>query len=182
MQFNWRILVAVFVVNSIFMVLMNASHLLGQLPPRRSLIPETEQKFLYFWDFWVMVPGDVICVPLIVNVFVHLVFEEKLTFRDWVFALILACSWAWIFILLLTGPNHKMDFNNHLSGELNISGWVHLVYFSLGWAMGWVCLTHLVEGNISGPVMYFGVAGTIVYFFCQAMDHITGNFAPLTKL
>lgn len=182
MEFSWKIFFCVFVVNSIFMVLMNVSRIMGNLPARHSIIPGTTQEFLYFEDFWVHIPGDVFFVPFVIAAFVHVAMTGKLATRDWVFFVTFTILCAYVFIQLVTYPGHKPDFNNNPSGGLNFSGWAHLIYFSVCWAMAILCIAHTVGGNIDGPVLYWGWEGGILYLLCQPLDWLAGNFEPLKTI
>jgi len=182
MEFSWTILAVVFVANLFWVGVMFAAQQLDKsLPPRHSLIPGTNQKFLYMQDWYTMKYGDVVAVPLIVNAFVHLVALGYISGVQWAITFMLSLLLTIIGIKSCLGPGHKPDQGFPEAGKISLQGKLHMPYFGIGWSMGLVSFYHLVIGHVSGPVLWLGLFGAVFYIAMLGMEFKSGNFDSLKK-
>jgi len=182
MEFSWMILAVVFGGNLVYLGTMFAAQQLDKsLPPRHSLIPGTKQKFLYMQDWYTMKYGDVVAVPLIANVFVHLVINGYVNVVQWGIFAILSLILAVTGISMCLTPEHKPDQGFPSAGKASIQGWLHMPYFGVGWSIGTISLINWPLGHIHGPVLWLGLSGGAFYLVCLVAEFKSGNFDPLKK-
>lgn len=155
-----------------------AQHLNYNLPPRGSLIPGTNQKFLYIQDFYTMTWGDLFAIPLILNAFAHVVVND-LTYL-WI-ALPIAMVCAFGFEGVCTNKDHKPDYGFPKTGETSFAGILHLFYFGFGMSASIMCLWNIYKGNLTGNVLWVAVGGAVLYIITFIADAFCGNFDPLQK-
>ncbi len=181
MEFSWAIFGLVVLGNFAWVgVMFLAQELDKSLPPRRSLIPGTRQPFLYMWDWYTILYGDTIAVPLIVNAYMHLVAYGHISAVQSTISALLAMILTVVGIVSCLGPNHKPDQGFPEVGRISAHGLIHMPYFGAGWSMGAVALCHwLFLGHLSGPVLWLGLFGGVLYLFLLAMEFKSGNFDPL---
>ena len=183
MDFSWKILVFVEVTNLFCIEAMFLAQQLDKsLPPRYSLIPGTKQKFLYMQDWYTMKYGDVIAVPLIANVFVHLAVYGRINFVQWGIFVVLFLILTVTGISMCLTAEHKPDQGFPSTGKVSIQGWLHMPYFGVGWSMGTISLINLPFGHVTGPVLWLGVFGGVFYLACLFAEFKSGNFDPLKKV
>ena len=152
------------------------------LPPRHSLIPGTNQKFLYMQDFYTMTWGDLIGLVWIMNAFVHLVVHGHVGYGQWIFFAIIATASAFFFMAMCLGPTHKPDQGFPEVGKISMHGISHLPYFGIYAAVSMLSIYHLFSENIASPIMWLGLAGGLIWVASQIADQKAGNFNPLKKL
>ncbi|MEK7541147.1 MAG: hypothetical protein AAB529_02860 [Patescibacteria group bacterium] len=180
MDFSWTILLVVVLVNSLWMAAMFATQQLDKsLPPRNSVIPGTNQKFLYFQDFWTMTWGDAIGVALINTAFVHLAVNGCLGVGHWLVFATLVIAFSLGFAKMCMGQNHKPDMGFPATGEISPIGILHLPYFGFGMVAGAFCISFVFTGDLRGPVFYVGFGGAAFYALCFVAEVKSGNFDPL---
>ncbi len=177
------VLVVVFVVNLAYMELIRGSQALDtSLPTRRSIIPGTNQKFIYVQDFWTMTWGDGLGASLIATAFVHLVMSGYVDFRQWIVFVAIAGISSLIFLKLCLGKDHKPDYGFPEIGEISTAGILHLPYFGVGIAVSALCVWHILAGNMQDPFMWVGLTGGAIYITCFVADIQSGNFDPLKRI
>ncbi len=183
MDFSWTILGLVFLANLAWIAVMFvAQELDNSLPVRNSLIPGTNQKFLYMQDFWTMTWGDLVGVALIDTAFVHLAVHGCLGVWHWcVFAAAVVVLGLW-FANMCMGQGHKPDMGFPDIGKISWLGILHLPYFGSGVAAGAFCLWFIFTGDLRGPVLYVGLGGGALYALCFVAEIRSGNFDPLKRV
>ena len=123
MDFSWRILVWVTVCNLGYYILGYVAQVMDhKLPPRHSIIPGTDQKFLYMQDLWRTGLADLIGVTLIYTAFFHLVWNGKLNVLHWSAFALLAIISSSIFLWICLGENHKPDVGFPTTGVISMNG------------------------------------------------------------
>lgn len=183
MDFSWEILLGVVIVNSVWIgAMFLAQELDISLPPWRSIIPGTNQRFLHIQDFWTMTLGDNAGVPLINTAFVHLVMNGRLGMWHWIAFGWLVLAFMVQFAKMCLGSNHKPDMGFPAAGKISLVGIVHLPYYGIGMAAGVFCIWFIFTGDLRGPVLYVGLAGALVYAFSFVAEIKSGNFDPLKKV
>jgi predicted small integral membrane protein len=183
MEISWQILVFVAIFNSAWIGLMFfAQQLDKSLPPRLSIIPGTNQKFLYIQDFWTMTVGDFIGVALINTAFAHLAVNGCLGVWHWLIFSVLVAVLAIQFGRMCMSQDHKPDYGFPDIGNISSAGILHLPYFGNGVAAGAFCLWFIITGDLRGPVMYIGLGGGALYALCIVAEIKSGNFDPLKRI
>lgn len=153
------------------------------LPRQDSLIPGTEQKFLYNRDYYTMTYGNLIAVSLIDVAFAHLVARSHIPVWQWVVFAIIGAACAIFFRWLKTLPDNKVDANFPGPREISPSGRVFLVYFGSQVAVTGIAMWNLFADNLWGqPVMMAGLLGVIGFAVCFVADIKSGNFDPKRPL
>lgn len=158
-------------------VILLAQVLDKSLPPRHSLIPGTNQKFLYIEDFWTMTYGDFLAIPCIVNAYAHLVAEDAT--NPWWGVLIMGVG-ALAFLVMCLGKKHKPDYGFPDIGKISYAGVLHLFYFGAGVAASIISVWHIFTGDLTGTPLWVGLCGGVIYMICFFRDIIDGNFNPVT--
>lgn len=182
MEFSWTISAEVIAVNLLCIGLMIGTQYVIKLPPRNSIIPGTNQFFLYWQDFYCQFVGDTLGLVLIQLAFAHIVnqgINYPLPFLI-TFAVVAATD-AVFFTQMCLSDKHKPDYGFPVPGKISLSGRLHSVY-------------HGVNVAIIVAMVYFGVVGQaplwtiIVAAFGLAIwiggviaDAKSGNFNPLKK-
>lgn len=183
MDFSWEILLGVFIVNSVWIGAMFVAQELDlSLPPWRTKIPGTNQKFLHIQDFWTMTLGDNIGVPLINTAFAHLAAYGYLGAWHWVAFGVLVIAFMVQFAKMCMGPNHKPDMGFPAAGKISWVGIIHLPYYGTGMAAGAFCVWFIWTEVLRGPVLYVGLAGAVVYTLSFIAEIKSGNFDPLKRV
>jgi len=176
----WVIVFAVFAVNILCMTAMLAAQQIDEtLPPRHSLIPGTNQKFLHIQDFWTMTWGDGACVPLIINGFVYLVMQDIANLW-WGLPIMVVSALA--FLKMCLGKNHKPDYGFPSVGKISFAGVLHLFYFGAGVGAFVVCVWGVITGDLTGVAFWVFVAGVVFYAGCFLVEIKSGNFDPLKRV
>jgi hypothetical protein len=183
MEFSWTILAGVVAANLFWIgVMFTAQQLNRSLPPRRSTIPGTNQRFLYMQDFWTMTWGDFIGVALINTAFVHLAVHGCLGVWHWTIFGISAIVISVLFAKMCMGQEHKPDYGFPRIGSISTAGVLHLPYLGVGVAAGVFCIWFILTGDLRGPVFYVGLGGGAFYALCFVAEIKSGNFDPLKRI
>ena len=183
MEWSWTILFWVVVANLLWIGVMFAAQQLDKsLPPRNSLIPGTDQKFLYLQDFWTMTWGDMVGVALSNTVFVHLAVDGRLGMWHWIIFAALVCGLMVQFANMCMGKKHKPDMGFPDIGKISTLGILHLPYYGIGVAAGVFCMWFILTGELRGPVLYVGLAGGAIYVACFVAEIKSGNFDSLKRI
>lgn len=183
MEFSWQILIAVFLVNLLWIGVMFAIQELDEsLPLHYCFIPGTNQRFLHMQDFHTMTWGDLIGIPLIANMFVHLAMNGFVGSGQWLAFFIIAIVDAVGFRKMCLGKNHKPDMGFPEIGKVSWTGFAHLPYHGVCVAMTVLSVWHIALGNLRGPVLYVGLAGGVLYLASFIADIRSGNFDPLKRV
>ncbi|MSU54392.1 MAG: hypothetical protein EXS48_00940 [Candidatus Staskawiczbacteria bacterium] len=179
MEFSWPIFVMTWIVNAICMGAMCLAQQMDKsLPLRHSIIPGTNQKFLYMRD-WCAFWSDFLAVPLIINAFVHLVIKDQ---KNLWWGLPIMVISALVFLKMCLGENHKPDQGFPSAGVVGLNGWAHLPYFGFCIAAAAICIWNLITSDLRGPVMWVGLIGGAFYIGCFIGDIKTGNFDSLKSI
>ncbi len=181
---NWSILFLVIVLNSLFCFVLylieKFEEKTGKIPLRHSIIPDTNQKFLYWEDFYTQTYGDFLGLVWIVNGFVHLIVEEKIANWEWIIFLSFAILMMLVFVKsTLKSKSHKPDWGYPAEGKISLGGASHLPYFGALSSMALICLINMVGGDMKGVVLWTTLAGGIFYIATVIADIKTGHFDQL---
>lgn len=183
MEFSWTILAVVVLLNLAWIGVMFAAQQTDKsLPPRHSIIPGTNQKFLYMQDFWTMTWGDLVGVAMINTAFAHLAMNGYFGMWHWItFA---ALVFAFSAQLAKVGMNqgHKPDMGFPEIGKISWIGILHLPYYGIGVAAGIFCAWFIFTGDLHGLVLYVGLHGAVFYALCFIAEVQSGNFDPLKRI
>ena len=181
MEFSWWIFAVILTVNCFYMGLMYLLQELDRnLSSRHSTIPGTKQKFLYMQDFYTMIWGDFIAVPLIVNAFVHLALHG-LSLAEWVLFFTVIVVDAFGFLWLCTRSSHKPDQGFPEVGKVSWHGLAHLPYHGVVVAISIILIWHIFIDNLHGSILYTSLMGGVLYIVSFIADIISGNFDRLKK-
>lgn len=181
MEFSWTIFTVVAAVNLAWLGLMFVVQKKDKnLPPRLSLIPETNQKFLYMQDFWTMTWGDTVGLTLIYTAFVHLAANGCMEIRHWIAFVMLATIFSFQFARMCTSKEHKPDWGFPDIGKISWGGIIHLSYFGVGVAMNMLCVWF--ADYLSGQILIVLFSGVMFYAVCLIEDIRSGNFDPLKRI
>lgn len=177
MSLSWYIFVPVFLGNGLILLAMYIAQQTDKsMPPRHSLINGSYQRFLHIQDFyWLW--SDLVGVALIINAFVHLIINKGID-QLWLgvaigFAVTLFAHFSFL------QENHKPDACYPDTGEVSLTGILHLPYFCVAIAAAVMCLWNLYTGDLRGPVMWLALAGGAFYILFFIFDIRAGNFEPL---
>lgn len=182
-EFSWTILAIMGVVNSAWMAVMFAAQQLDKsLPPRHSIIPGTNQKFLYMQDFWTMTWGDFIGVALINTAFAHLAVNGCLGVWHWFVFAVLVVAISAQFARMCMNQDHKPDMGFPYAGKISWTGVLHLPYFGIGVVAGAFCVWFIFTGDLRGLVLCVGLGGAAFYALCFVAEIKSGNFDPLKRI
>ncbi len=183
MECRWEVLVVVFLLNTLYVALIFLAQQVDKsLPPRHSIIPGTNQKFLYMQDFYTMTWGDLIGLSFIGNAFVHLVVYGQVGVWHWLVFAVLAVVFAVVYLVMWLGPNHKPDIGFPKAGKIGLQGIVHQPYFGFYMALSVLCIWFIFTGSLNGVVLYVGLVGALFYLVCHEADKLTGNFDALKPI
>jgi hypothetical protein len=180
MNWNWQIFLVV--------ILLNTKLCLGQfvaqkidkknkrIPQRHSIISGTEQKFLYWEDFYTQTYGDILGLTWIMNTFAHLLVNEKIGWHLWI--VFIAVLFTTTIAFLSTHLNHdrKPDWGFPKNGNISLGGISHLSYFSLNSGMATICLLEMLRGELSGILLWTALSGLLIWILSAMADYYAGHF------
>lgn len=149
------------------------------LPTRHSIIPGTNQKFIYMEDFYTFIWGDMFGVPLIINAFVHLV-NKDISNLWWGLPIMLVS--ALLFLKMCLGKDHKPDFGFPDIGKISLAGILHLFYFGIAIGASVMCIWNLCTGKLTGTTLWVALGGGVFYTGCFILEIKSGNFDPLKRV
>jgi hypothetical protein len=180
MDLSWPIFWAVLVINACYIGFMHLLQTIDKsLPPRHSLIPGTNQKFLYMEDFYVLMAGDLFGLPLVMNAFLHLVLGGYIKFTELIVLAVIAVLAGIFFALMCLGEKHKPDMGYPKIGKISPHGVSHLPYFGVYVAASASCLWHMYCGEIGNQIIGIAFFGVGIYVSCFYGDIKAGHFEPL---
>lgn len=155
----------------------------GKISPRHSIIPGTEQKFLYWEDFYTQTYGDFLGLIWIVNGFAHLIFKNKLSNWEWIIFLLFSILMMVVFFWSTAkAEDHKPDWGYPKKGKISLGGLVHLPYFGALSSMALICFINIISGDLEGVVLWTTLIGGLFYVGTFLLDIKSGNFDKLHKL
>ncbi|MFA4871833.1 MAG: hypothetical protein WC610_02125 [Patescibacteria group bacterium] len=154
----------------------------GKLQGRNTLIPGTNQQFLYWQDFYCQLYGDLIGLPLITWPFFYLVMTDKVSAHQWISLCMLTLIGAIFFVNMCLSKTHKPDSGYHEVGKISWVGIIHALYLGLNAGGILIMVWSIINGNLHGPIMWAANTGSIFYLITFIMDTRAGHFAPLKRL
>jgi hypothetical protein len=183
---NWLILVIVIFINSLFCIFQYTIQQIdkskGRIPARNSIIPGTNQKFLYWQDFYNQTYGDFFGLVWIMNAFSQLLVKGQISKFEWLIFIFLAIGSASAFLLMNLRLSHKPDWGYPLKGEVSWGGLSHLPYFGSLFAMAAICFVKIASGEINGILLWTVVVSILIYTTTTILDIKSGNFDPIKKI
>lgn len=150
------------------------------MPVRGSIIPGTNQKFLYWQDFYCQRYGTV-GIMLIWIGFMHLVRFQYLSFWEIVVYIAIAlCDAIGFTYMILRKKNHKPDYGFPEAGQVSKSGIIHSIYHGLTISAVVMLMYHstFIATSISLPPI-LALHGIILYIIIILQDIKAGHFALL---
>lgn len=181
---NWNIFLLVLKFNTVAcflqLVFQEIERRKGKIPKRRSLIPGTRQKFLYWQDFHVQTFGDFLGLLFIANGFVHLAMAG-MSSTLWTVFIASGTIFGGLFLKSALSHNHKPDWGFPTPGRISLGGIIHLPYFAILSGMSMVCLIAIIDGQMKGGLLWSTLGGGIFYVFIFWIDITKGHFDVLRK-
>lgn len=149
----------------------------GKIAPKGSIIPGTNQKFLYWENFFTQTYGDFIFLPLIASAFVILLLDGQIPIWNWLVGGLIFLVACIFFIKSCTSPNHKPDWGFPKPGKISRGGWSHIPYLGMYCAIVVMVLININELNsLLLWTSLYGMAGWLV---CWFLDYKAGHFDPI---
>lgn len=179
--------VVAIVLNLAWVVIMMLGQKFDQgfwpLPARGSIIPGTNQRFIYAQDFWVMTWGDMLALSLVAVAFGQLAAMGAISLNQYCVLVIIASIDAVLFAKMCLASSHKPDQGYPKPGQISFNGLLHLPYHGLFVGISVVTLYHLLwTGMLRGIPMWIGLAGAAIYIAAFIADIKAGNFDPIKRI
>jgi len=186
MKFSIHVMFATYVCNMVWICVMLYGEWIhvknGNMPPRGSIIPGTNQKFMYMQDWFTCTWGDMFALPLVLNAFVTLAVNGRIAAWEWILSAMLAVILGVGFLLMCLGKDHKPDQGYPEIGVVSLQGILHLPHFGVAVAMVVVCVGHAIFGGLRGPVLYTAIVGGVLWVVTFVLDAVTGHFDPIKRV
>jgi hypothetical protein len=154
----------------------------GKIAPRHSIIPGTNQKILYWEDYYSQTYGDFLGLVWIMNGFAHLLVNGQITAIQWIIFATTSLAAALIFLFINLKPGHRHDWGWPAERKISWGGSSHLPYFGINTGMAIVCVIGMINGQIQGLLLWTTLAGGGIWIISAMMDALTGHFDPLKKV
>ncbi len=185
MEWNWLFFFMALWINSSLCLIQYAAQQIdvvrGKIPARHSIIPGTNQKFLYWQDFYMQVYADLFGFLWLMNAFIHLWIRGYITQWLWIiFWVVFVVSIA-LFLKSCLAKNHKPDWGFPAVGRISLGGISHLPYFGLQAGMGAVCFISMFTGALEGALKSALAGGAGFVFLMFMFDKNAGHFDHLKK-
>lgn len=183
MELRWSISLAAILFSSAFCVAM---YLFQQwdryrelMPVRGSDIEGTDQKFLYWQDFYCQRYGSLGIVLIWIG-FAHFAFFYPFSWPEWIACLMLAVTDGVCFTALCLRPAHKPDYGFPEAQKISKAGVIHSIYHGLTVAViaSMVVRGFLLEEWRNIFFVFLGL-GIVLYFFSIRKDFRLGHFRSL---
>ncbi|MFZ2150028.1 MAG: hypothetical protein WAV15_02635 [Minisyncoccia bacterium] len=179
MKFFWEFFAVA--INLFYIGTMYISQRLDRnLPPRRSIITNTRQKFLYMQDFYTLTYGDILGISSIAIGFAHLTVSGYVSAYQWIYSLVIGAVSTLLFAKICLRVKHKPDMGFPSTGRISWIGAIHFIYFFAGVTTSTICAWNLITGKLTGPLMWTVIAGGGFYIICCILDFMFGNFDSLS--
>jgi hypothetical protein len=183
---NWNIFLLALVVNTVLCYLQFLAERVdmanGKILARHAIIPNTNQKFLYWEDFYMQTYGDLLGLVWVMNAFFQLVAAGKINNVMWFIFALFAVLGVFFTLKTCLAKNHKPDWGYPEIGKISLGGISHLPYFGIQLGMGVVCLIKAFTGELTGLVLISAIGGGIIIVIMAILDWKTGHFDPLIKI
>ena len=178
MKFSWTFYTIAVAGNLFWIMLMFLAEFFDKtLPEQNSIIPNTNQKFLYMKDFWTFSWGDPVGVSLIWAAFLHIVIY-RFEIRHWLVFCVLSVFFMIGFAAACLAKDHRPNMRYPDTGKISWNGILHLPYFGLGAAASIFCIWLIAFPGVVLLLFLFGVAFYLVCFYLEIQS---GNLEPLRK-
>ena len=182
---NWNLFVIVFFVNTALCLIQYFFQYLDikrkKLPVRHSIIPGTNQKFLYWQDFYTQIYGDFFGLVWIMNAFVHLAAAGRILYISWIAVLVISIAVSVKAFRMFTSKDHKPDWGYPKAGAISLGGMSHLPYLGLNIGMIFILIIKIFTGDLTGILLWTSLAGGVIWISSFVADMKTGHFDPLQK-
>ncbi len=177
---NWSVFLIVVLLNSLLCSLQYLVERIdktkGRIVPRHSIIPGTDQKFLYWEDFYTQTYGDFFGLVWIMNGFAHLLIKGQITSLEWFIFIFFTLVSIFIFLYSNLKSGHKPDWGYPSQGRISWGGITHLPYFGSLFAMSILCLINIFSGEIRGVLLWTTLSGGFIYIITIIVDIKLGHF------
>lgn len=150
----------------------------GKLLTRNENIRGSEQKFLYWQDFYCQKWGCGLGLPLILYVFLE-------NIGDWhhinanIVALSLVLSAA--FLIICLSDKHKPDWGFPKARMISVGGIIHLCYLCFYFFTTSSVLWWIFKGQVNFLDSIIFLLGASIYVFNWRKDIKAGHFDPLKR-
>ena len=183
--FDWRLLVSAFGLNTIFIVaillVQKIESTTGTLYGRLSLVPETNQPFLYWQDFKYQSIGNTIFMPFILYTFLWILKYQTISSLTWVWFSTIGIIDISLFANMCLAKDHKPDWGYPGAGEISIGGLIHLVYHGVYMAISFITLYFItIRWGTDLPCFWFFL-GIIPYLATVIWDNKSGRFEKIQR-
>ncbi len=180
MNWNWQIFFVVAIINTTLCLGQLAAQRIDQgakrLPNRYSIIPGTEQKFLYWQDFYSQTYGDFLGLIWVMNTFAHLLINERIIWPLWIIFIAVLFIATVVFLNTHLNNERKPDWGFPKNSRISLGGISHLPYFSLNSGMTAICLLEMLRGQVSGIFFWTTLSGLLVWLLSVITDYHAGHF------
>jgi len=145
-------------------------------------IPETNQIFLHWQDFYCQKFGCTIGLSITTGMFTNLIMQLHLSFVIVACFILVFLVDIKIFNHICLGKRHKPDWGYPRIGRISIGGRVHLVYHGLNIAMLGLLVFVMIVGNLNGWPMWLTLISLVIYVITNVIDIKKGHFDQLKLL
>ncbi|HCC59730.1 MAG: hypothetical protein A2402_02665 [Candidatus Staskawiczbacteria bacterium RIFOXYC1_FULL_37_43] len=172
MKFSWTFYTIAVAGNLFWIMLMFLAEFFDKtLPEQNSIIPNTNQKFLYMKDFWTFSWGDPVGVSLIWAAFLH-VAVYRFELRHWSVFCVLSIFFMADFAMIGLAKEHKPNTRYPCAGKLSWNGILRLPYSGITASASVFCVWLLPNPGIATLLF---VSGGAFYLVCFLSDINSGN-------
>lgn len=152
-------------------------NLYSRIPDKGTTIPGTEQKFLYWENFFTQTWGDLLFLPLTAVAFTLLIKAGEISITDYTGGIIVGAVVVWIFLRSCTSPKHKPDWGFPKTGKVSPGGWSHIPYLGIYGGLIAVTLSHVDRLNQTGlTLLGVGISGWLLTWL---IDYLSGHFQSI---
>lgn len=182
---NWSVFVWALIINTALCLLQFLAEKIdvakGRIPARHSLIPGTEQKFLYWEDFYMQTYGDFLGLIWVMNGFAQLLAAGKINNLMWLIFAFFVILGIFLTLKSCLAKDHKPDWGYPEAGKASWGGISHLPYFGIQSGMGMVCLIKAFTGDLIGLSLITTIGGGMIIIIAAVWDKKAGHFDPLAR-
>lgn len=182
---NLKLFLIVIAINTSLCLLQYLFQLIdlknNKIAPRHSLITGTNQKFLYWQDFYMQTYGDFLGLVWIMNAFAHLLIAGKIFQSDWIIFVPVFFLGIILTLNSCLSRDHKPDWGFPEVRKISVGGISHLPYFGLNSAMAVICFIKMVSGQLTGILMWTYLFGGALIMLMAIADYKAGHFEGLKK-
>lgn len=183
---NWNVFLLVLIINTTLCLLQFLAEKIDKanrkISDRHSVIPGTNQKFLYWEDFYMQTYGDLLGLVWVMNSFVQLLVNGKVNNLMWLIFAGFAILGVYLTLKTCLAKNHKPDWGYPAVGKISLGGISHLPYFGIQLGMAAVCFIKIFSGELFGLPLLTTLGGGIIIVIMAFLDWQAGHFDSLQRI